>query len=264
MLLLELSRRVGVSPYHFQRTFTKVVGISPKRYVQACRMAALKHNLREGSAVTEAIYDSGFGSSSRVYERVDSDLGMTPSSYRAGAKDVEISFAAVTTPMGLMMLAATDRGLCSVQLGNTREELLLKLRAEYPGAHLQAVSEPFSELLDSAIRALQGYVEQQRQTSDLPLDVKATAFQWKVWRYLQGVPAGEVRTYSEVARAIGQPRAARAVARACANNRLALLIPCHRVIRGDGKLGGYRWGLERKEMLLQAERSSAPVSDRIG
>ncbi len=263
MQLPELSRRVGVSPFHFQRTFTKVVGISPKEFVQACRIEALKGNLRGGSTVTDAIYDSGFTSSSRVYERVDSDLGMTPSSYRTGAKGIEISYATIATPMGQILIAATDRGLCSVQIGDTKEALVAQLRAEYPVATLDAVSEPYSELLRHSINALQEYLAHQTTPANLPIDVKATAFQMKVWKYLQAIPAGEVRTYSEVASAIGQPKAVRAVARACASNQVALVIPCHRVIRADGNAGGYRWSLQRKEKLLRGERSGTPASKSI-
>ena len=274
MLLPELSRQAGISPFYLQRLFTKVVGVSPRRYVQACRIEALKTNLREGSTVTDAIYESGFGSSSRVYERVDSELGMTPSSYRSGGKGLEISYAVIDcslgksglgesrlkeSALGKLMIAATDRGLCSVQLGDSKELLLERLNSEYPKAQLQPLNEPYSELFRYSINALSLYLNKQNLSPQLSIDVRATAFQLKVWTYLQAIPAGEVRTYSEVAEAIGQPNAIRAVARACASNQIALVIPCHRVIRSDGKLGGYRWGLERKKLLLQHEQAFAPV-----
>lgn len=264
MLLPDLSRQAGLSPFHLQRLFTKVVGVSPRKFVQACRIEALKANLRDGSNVTDAIYESGFGSSSRVYERVDTELGMTPTSYRAGGKGMEISYVVVATPVGRMLIAATDRGLCSVQLGETREELVAKLEEEFGAAKREELSEPYSELFQSSIAAMNGFLERQTTLPDLPLDVRATAFQLKVWKYLQAIPAGEVRTYAQVASGIGQPQAVRAVASACARNRVALVIPCHRVIRSDGQLGGYRWGAGRKQMLLDRERAGTVSGKRVG
>lgn len=250
-----LGRRVGLSPAHLQRTFKAAIGVTPRRYVEACRLELLKRGLRTAESVTQAIYDAGFGSSSRVYERVDSRLGMTPSDYRAGGKGVAISHACTETPLGLMAVGATDRGLCFVQFGASREALLSALRQEYPQAALQPVEEPYSGPLQAWIEALRGHLAGTLPRLDLPLAVRASAFQQEVWRYLQSIPYGEVRSYSEVATALGRPRATRAVARACASNRTALVIPCHRVIRADGELGGYRWGLERKRQLLALEKA---------
>ena len=257
----ELGRHVGLSPFHLQRTFKEVVGVTPKQFVEACRMEALKSQLRSGDSVTTAIYEAGFGSASRVYERVDTRLGMTPRQYRAGGDSVSISYVSVSSPLGMMVIGATDRGLCFLQFGDSRELLLNMLRAEYPAASLQETKPPYPEQLDAWIQSLLRYLRREQIRLDLPLDVRATAFQLKVWKYLQSIPYGEVQSYSEVAAAIGNAGAARAVARACAANRVALVIPCHRVIRGSGELGGYRWGLERKRVLIDSERSSksAPV-----
>ena len=259
--LEELSRQVGLSPFHLQRTFKEIVGISPKEYVEACRIEALKGALRSNESVTEAIYEAGFGSSSRVYERVDTRLGMTPSEYRDGGKGVSISYVSVASPLGMMMIGATDRGLCSVQFGESHEELLGMLRAEYPAAKLEQMKSPYPDEFDSWIKSLLRYLRREQIRLDVPVDVQGSAFQMKVWKYLQTIPYGDVQSYSEVAAAVGDPNAVRAVARACARNRVALVIPCHRVIRGNGELAGYRWGLERKRILIDSERAvraSAP------
>lgn len=253
--LEELSGHAGLSPFHLQRTFKAVVGVTPKKFVEACRMEALKSHLRDQDSVTDAIYEAGFGSSSRVYERVDGSLGMTPREYRAGGRGVSISHVATATPLGTMMIGATDRGLCFVEFGESEGELLEQLRKEFPGATLERVTGPPAGQLDLWIKSLQGYLRRERIPVDLPVDVRGTAFQLKVWKYLRSIPAGEVQSYSEVAEAIGAPRGARAVANACARNRLAIVIPCHRVIRGSGELGGYRWGLERKRVLIDSERA---------
>ncbi|HEX4953924.1 MAG TPA: bifunctional DNA-binding transcriptional regulator/O6-methylguanine-DNA methyltransferase Ada [Thermoanaerobaculia bacterium] len=254
LTLEALAERAGMSPSHFQRTFREVVGVTPRQFVEACRLEALKQGLKAGESVTDAIYDAGFGSASRVYERTDTRLGMTPGAYRAGGKGVAISWAATDTPLGRMMIAATDRGLCFVQFGESDQALLERLRAEYPAATLEPSPEPRPAAFEGWMAALRSHLEGLEPLPELPLDVRASAFQLMVWRYLQSIPRGEVRSYSEVAQAIGRPKAARAVARACATNRAALVVPCHRVIRGDGDLGGYRWGLERKQRLLAAER----------
>jgi AraC family transcriptional regulator of adaptative response/methylated-DNA-[protein]-cysteine methyltransferase len=211
--------------------------------------------------VTAAIYEAGFGSGSRVYERVDTRLGMTPVSYREGGKNIAISYLAVNSDLGRMMLAATDRGLCFVQFADTDEELLSMLRAEYPAATIEPARNPYSAQFEKWMLALQEHLKGQEPSLDLPLDLRATAFQMKVWSYLQSLPYGSVQTYSEVAAGIGQPTAVRAVANACANNRVALIIPCHRVIRGNGDLAGYRWGVERKRSLLDRERRTSGKTD---
>jgi AraC family transcriptional regulator, regulatory protein of adaptative response / methylated-DNA-[protein]-cysteine methyltransferase len=252
-----LSAQFGLSPFHFQRSFKVVVGVTPRQYAEGVRMQTLKEKLRDGEPVTDAIYGAGFGTSSRVYGVVDTRLGMTPKQYRSGGRNVEISYAVAETPLGLVMIGATDRGLCSLEFGATEEELLESLEQEYPAASRIAMAKPYSEEFVRWMQALAGYLEGERAPGKMPLALHGTAFQLKVWKYLQTIPAGSVQSYAEVAVGIGQPKAARAVANACAANRIAMVIPCHRVIRGDGSLGGYRWGLERKRALLDAERRAA-------
>jgi AraC family transcriptional regulator of adaptative response/methylated-DNA-[protein]-cysteine methyltransferase len=252
--LQTLSKEAGLSPFYFQRSFKSLVGVTPKQFQEACRLRALKQELRQGDDVLQAIFAAGFGSTSRVYERVDTRLGMTPSEYRAGGAHVEITHATLRTPLGLLAIGATDRGLCFVEFGASEEELIEALRREYPSAKLASVKKPWPESLREWTRALEQYLEGSQPRLDLPLDIRATAFQMRVWRYLQSIPYGETRSYKSVAEGIGQPTAARAVAAACARNRVALVIPCHRVIRGTGELGGYRWGLKRKQELLNQER----------
>lgn len=252
-----LADEAGLSPFHFQRSFKAVMGLTPRQFVEACRLDSLKGNLRDDRhSVTDAIYESGFGSGSRVYERVDTRLGMTPAKYRAGGKGVRISWVSVPSPLGRMMIGATDRGLCFVQFGDTDAELLAMLRSEYPAAaSIEPMARPYPDEFHQWMRALEDHLRGESPRLDLPLDLQATAFQMKVWRYLQQeVAYGSVQSYQEVAEGIGQPKAARAVARACATNRVALVIPCHRVIRGTGELGGYRWGLDRKRVLIDSER----------
>jgi AraC family transcriptional regulator, regulatory protein of adaptative response / methylated-DNA-[protein]-cysteine methyltransferase len=255
--LTDLATRAELSPSHFQRSFKAVVGVTPRQFVEACRLETLKGQLRDGPSVTDAIYEAGFGSSSRVYERVDTRLGMTPAQYRGGGKNIGISWVAVDSALGRMMIGATDRGLCFVQFGERDEDLLEMLRAEYPAARLEPMREPYPEQFQSWMTALRNHLNGQQPRLDLPLDLKATAFQMKVWQYLQSIPYGSVQSYTEVASGVGKPKAARAVARACAANRVALAIPCHRVIRGTGELGGYRWGIARKRVLIDKERNAA-------
>jgi AraC family transcriptional regulator of adaptative response/methylated-DNA-[protein]-cysteine methyltransferase len=254
--LAQLAKRAGISRFHLQRKFKAQVGVTPKQYLEGIRMTTLKEELRHARDVTEAVYEAGFGSASRVYERADTRLGMTPKQYREGGRGVRITWAAVDSPLGLMMIGATDRGICSLQFGDSREELLNGLRKEYPAAALEPMAEPASPEFQSWMAGLMEYLKTGR-SAGAPADVHGTAFQMKVWNYLQGIPRGQVQSYTEVAAGIGEPNAARAVARACATNRVAILIPCHRVIRGDGELGGYRWGMGRKRALLELERRSA-------
>jgi AraC family transcriptional regulator of adaptative response/methylated-DNA-[protein]-cysteine methyltransferase len=225
-------------------------------------MNRLKTGLRAGERVTGAIYDAGFGSASRVYERVDTRLGMTPKQYRTGGAGVAISYASSPTQLGTMMIAATDRGLCSLQFGESETELRARLAKEYPAAKLSPMPPERKGQFADWIRALSQYLAGSTTSLDLPLDVRGTAFQMKVWSYLQRIPYGEVQSYSEVAAGIGRPRAVRAVGSACASNEVALVIPCHRVIRGDGGLGGYRWGLHRKRTLIERERAARRVIPR--
>jgi AraC family transcriptional regulator of adaptative response/methylated-DNA-[protein]-cysteine methyltransferase len=257
LTLEQLSRQSGLSPFHLQRTFKAAVGVTPKQYVEGCRLAALKGKLRSAKSVTEAIYEAGFGSSSRVYERVDTRLGMIPSEYRAGGKGVRISYVSVESPLGRMMVGATDRGLCFIQFAESEKDLLALLRKEYPAAELQPMSQPWPEQFRLWMFSLDRHLNGTEPNPDLPVEVRATAFQLKVWKFLQSIPYGAVYSYSEVAAGIGSPTATRAVASACARNTVAIAIPCHRVIRGDGGLGGYRWGLARKRTLIDRERATA-------
>lgn len=254
LTLETLASRAGMSAFHFQRTFKALVGVTPKQYHDDRRMRELKANLKTSSDVTSAVYDAGYGSSSRVYERAGTRLGMTPKEYRAAGKGVHITYVSFETPLGLLMAGATDRGLCFVQFGESHEHLEAMLRSEYPNATLEAMREPHDPQFSLWVEALRDHLAGTQPHLDLPSDIRATAFQLRVWNYLQSIPYGEVRSYSEVAQGIGQPRAARAVAHACASNVLALVIPCHRVIRGTGELGGYKWGLPRKRTLIDRER----------
>jgi AraC family transcriptional regulator of adaptative response/methylated-DNA-[protein]-cysteine methyltransferase len=253
--LNSLASRVGLSPFHFQRSFKAIAGVSPKQYLEAVRLKKLKSSLKSAKDVTAAVYDAGYGSSSRVYERADTRLGMTPRQYREGGRDVVITHVTVLTPVGWMMIGATDRGLCFIQFGDTEVAMLKALKKEYSAARLEAMARPYPPEFDRWVTALTQYIAGGQPHLDLPLDIRATAFQMKVWNYLQSIPYGTVQSYGEVASAIGDPKAARAVAQACAKNTVAIVIPCHRVVRGSGELGGYRWGLARKRTLIDQERS---------
>jgi AraC family transcriptional regulator, regulatory protein of adaptative response / methylated-DNA-[protein]-cysteine methyltransferase len=261
LTLEDLASHAGLSRFHLQRTFKAVVGLTPKQYLDACRLESLKGALKQSGNVTRAVYEAGFGSASRVYERADSRLGMTPGEYRRGGTKrdapLAVTYATAESPLGLLMLAATDRGLCFVQFGESAEGLLERLRKEYPEARLEPMGKPPSPEFGRWMDALNGYLAKQQPDLNLPVDVRATAFQMRVWNYLRTIPSGETRSYGEVAAAIGQPSATRAVARACAANPAALAIPCHRVIRGSGELGGYRWGAGRKRELLEIEGRTA-------
>jgi AraC family transcriptional regulator of adaptative response/methylated-DNA-[protein]-cysteine methyltransferase len=251
--LARLAHEAGVSAAHLQRTFTRIVGLSPKQYQEQRRVGALKSALRDGRTVSSATYEAGFASGRRVYEAADDALGMTPGAYRRRGVGVTIHYTAVRTSLGLLLVAVTERGICSVALGDDEETLVGSLRAEYPAAELARATDADDRLVDAVV----AHVEGTARTNDLPLDLKATAFQWQVWRALQRIPEGATRSYQEIARELGHPSAARAVARACASNRIAVLIPCHRVVRGDGALGGYRWGVARKAALLARESARA-------
>ena len=252
--LAGLARRAGFSPFHLQRLFKSITGSTPRQYAQACRVRRLKSSLREGTPVTEAIFDAGYGSLSRVYEKTSVQLGMTPLQYRRGGRGLSITYAHWNGPLGPMLLAATGRGLCFLQFGDTPDFQMDALRHEFPVATLHPLPTPAPPQFTAWMEALADHLAGQPPSIELPLHLRATAFQMKVWRYLQTIPRGQTRSYSQVAAAIGQPTAARAVARACATNNVAVVIPCHRVICGNGELGGYRWGLERKESLLRTEK----------
>jgi len=249
--LRRLAAHVGLSPFHLQRTFTKRVGLSPKAYQDAKRMARFTVSLKRGETVTHATYEAGFGSSSRLYARVHEDLGMTPSAFRSGGMGVTLRYTTVPTAVGLMLVAVTERGIAAVSLGETEAALVTSLRSDYPNSVLRRDRKGLAKLIARLLKCLNG----RAAVGDLSLDVKATAFQRKVWQALQQIPRGQTKSYQEVARAIGQPTATRAVARACATNPVAVVIPCHRVVRGTGQLAGYRWGLERKQRLLALERT---------
>lgn len=252
--LARMGEEFGVSPFHLQRTFKRLMGISPRQYAAAARMQKFKTEIREGKSITTALYDAGFGSSSRLYERNRADLGMTPAVYKRGGRGLTINYTIVACGIGRLLVAATAQGICAVRLGDTDERLDADLRAEYPAAEIEGNQ----ATLAPAVQELLNYLEGKQGVIDLPLDIQATAFQAQVWKNLRAIPYGETRSYSELARAIGRPQAVRAVARACASNPVALIVPCHRVICSDNSLGGYRWGIERKKRLLEQERQRKP------
>ncbi|HVI08381.1 MAG TPA: bifunctional DNA-binding transcriptional regulator/O6-methylguanine-DNA methyltransferase Ada [Candidatus Binatia bacterium] len=251
--LARLGKTFHQSPFHLQRRFKAAIGITPREYADACRMKQLKRNLQAGDNVTRAMYDAGYGSSSRLYEKTASQLGMTPDRYRRGAIAATVRYAVSDSPLGRMLVAATERGVCAIQFGRSDSELIEGLKREFPFA----VRKHDAEGLQVWVEALLSKMTGKELNASLPLDIRATAFQRRVWSYLQSIPFGSTQSYSEVAKAIGQPTASRAVARACATNPVAVAIPCHRVVRGDGNISGYRWGVHRKKALLEIERSQA-------
>ena len=252
--LHELAAAVGISASHLQRRFTARFGISPAEYLAQRKLGTLKSALREGSDVSAALYDAGYGSPSRVYEGGAARLGMTPARYRAGGAGEQIRWSLACTALGTALVATTERGVCMVELGDDAAALEAKLRAEFPQAQLERVDAGRDEFLAPRLRAVADTLGGQAQA--VPVDLLGTAFQKKVWDALMKIPAGQTRSYAQVAESIGAPGSARAVARACAGNRVAVVVPCHRVVRGDGSLGGYRWGLPLKEKLLQRERAA--------
>jgi AraC family transcriptional regulator of adaptative response/methylated-DNA-[protein]-cysteine methyltransferase len=249
----ELAVQAGVSRAHLQRTFTKAVGVSPRRYAATLREQRLRTALRSGATVSAATYESGFGSSSRVYESAGSTIGMTPARYRRGASGMTIAYGIVASALGPVLVAATNRGICHVALGDDEAALERDLRASFP----QATLERADDRVESATSALVRYLSAGGPWPRLPLDVRATAFQARVWEALTHIAPGSTTTYGELARALGDPAATRAVARACATNPVALLIPCHRVIAKNGDMRGYRWGIDRKTRLLDIERNAS-------
>ena len=251
--LRNLAERTGVSAAHLQRTFRQAMGITPRQYADALRVARLKFELRKGKDVTTALHEVSYGSTSRLYEKSDAQLGMTPATYRRGGRGMNISYTIAPCSLGRVLVAATERGISAVYLGERDSDLAAALRKEYPRAAIRCGSGEHAKWVRAIVRHLAG----SNPRLDLPTDVVATAFQRRVWEALRSIPLGATRTYSEVARSIGQPSAIRAVARACATNPAAIVVPCHRVVRTDGTLGGYRWGLERKQSLLERERRTA-------
>ena len=255
LTLGRLGSEFGQSPFHLQRTFKSVLGITPKSYADSCRMNQLKSNLRAGHSVTRAMYDAGYSSSSRLYERTASQLGMTPDKYRRGAIAAQIRYTCADSPLGRMLIAATDKGICAIQFADSDEELEQGLKHEFPFAIRRRHDDFMRAWKESLLTKMSG----QKLNATLPLDIQATAFQRRVWSHLQKIPFGETRSYAAVAKAIGQPSASRAVARACATNPVAVAIPCHRVVRTSGDMGGYRWGVDRKKALLEMEQKRTSV-----
>ncbi len=250
--LARLGEEFHQSPFHLQRRFKAVLGITPREYADSCRMRLLKRNLQAGDSVTRAMYDAGYGSSSRLYEKTASQLGMTPDKYRRGAIAAAIRYTCADSPLGRMLIAATERGVCAIQFARSDGELLEGLKREFPFAVRKVDEGGLKSWAGELLKHMRG----KDLDSSLPLDIRATVFQRRVWAYLQSIPFGATRSYSQVAKGIGRPTAVRAVARACATNPVAVAIPCHRVVREDGSMGGYRWGIERKKTLLEMEQRS--------
>lgn len=247
----ELSQAVGASPFHLQRRFKEAFGVSPRDYQAAYRVEAVKSALKDGRRVTDALFDAGYGSVSRFYEKSASRLGMAASEYRAKGKGLAIRYSTFASPLGTILVAATDKGLCSVRIGDSARALEGSLRREFSLASLQKDASSLKDLQEKVLAFLAG----DSSLGRVPLDVRGTVFQQKVWDALRRIPAGETRTYREIARAIGAPDAVRAVGSACGANPVALAVPCHRAVRTDGGLGGYAWGLDRKRQLLQNEKT---------
>ena len=248
--LTGLGETAGFSPFHLQRKFKAILGISPREYAEVCRITRFKKQLKAASSVTEAIYDAGFSSNSRLYEHSSAQLGMKPARYKLGGVGTEIRFTITDSPIGRMLVAKTETGICSIQFADSDGALAESLEAEFPNASITRDD----GLLAPHLTELQAMLEGRKASASVPLDIRATAFQRLVWNYLQTVPYGTTQSYSEVAKAIGKPSAARAVAAACAANRVAIAIPCHRVVQSTGEPGGYRWGKDRKRELLNLER----------
>ncbi len=251
--LARLATEAQLSPAHLQRAFKAVLGVSPKVYQDGARLRLLKEGLKSGKGVLTAIADAGFQSTSRVYGQATRELGMTPTRYRRGGEGETIAHASRPTRLGLLGMAATARGVCFAEFGANEAELLERLRAEFPRAELVRSAQSNSAELDAWIESLEAHIARGAPRPELPLDLRGTAFQIRVWRFLVGIREGTTLSYSGLAAGVGSPNGVRAAASACAANRIAVLVPCHRVLRGDGSLGGYRWGLERKRALLAAE-----------
>jgi AraC family transcriptional regulator of adaptative response/methylated-DNA-[protein]-cysteine methyltransferase len=250
--LKKLTAITGVSANHLQRTFRKAMGVTPRQYADAFRVARLKSNLKKGDDVTTALYEAGYGSSSRLYERSDAQLGMTPAVYGRGGSGMKIFYSIADCSLGRLLVAATRRGISAISLGEDDSKLVMELYKEYPQAEIRRSDSEVAKWVRAIVRHLAG----SQPRLNLPTDVIATAFQRRVWEALRAIPLGTTRTYSEVARSLGQPRAVRAVARACASNPTSIVVPCHRVIRSDGSLAGFRWGLQRKKALIDRETRS--------
>lgn len=248
--LRDLARDAGVSPFHFQRVFKRLVGVSPKQYALSIRSNRFRKTLRRKRSVTEAIYDAGYQSNSRVYERAAHRLGMRPSTYKKGAPGMTIDYAITTCDLGQLLVAATPRGVCSIAFADDDASLRRDLQSEFPKAACNENRPAVQRFVDLVLR----FLDRPTANLRLPLDIQGTAFQQRVWQCLRGITPGESKTYGEIADAMDTPQSVRAVANACAKNRLALAIPCHRVVRSDARASGYRWGIERKRQLLEREQ----------
>jgi AraC family transcriptional regulator, regulatory protein of adaptative response / methylated-DNA-[protein]-cysteine methyltransferase len=247
-----LARKLATTPSALRRAFQQITGLAPRDLADALRLKRFKTLLRAGRNITDALYETGYGSSSRVYERSDAQLGMTPSAYQKGGKGMKLNYTIAKSPLGKVLVAATEKGVSAVYLGGAESALLAELKTEYPRAEIAPAAQSYQRWVSEIV----GQIEGRPSSVELPLDVQGTAFQRRVWQELQRIPRGTTRTYTQVAQSLGRPRAVRAVARACATNPVSIVVPCHRVIRQDGNLAGYRWGLSRKEQLLAAERTS--------
>ncbi len=257
--LAELGTYVEMSPSHLQRVFKQMIGVTPFQYADACRMERFKQRLQQGETIANALYETGYGASSRLYEKAPQQLGMTPVSYQRRGKGETIRYTIVESPLGALLVAATERGLCNVRLGETATVLEQGLKQEFSGALLQ----PADQELRNWTQALVNYLSGICFCPNLPLDVQATAFQLQVWGALRAIPVGTTASYSDIANAIGQPASVRAVARACATNPVALVVPCHRVVQKDGSLSGYRWGVSRKQALLNLETQLSSAEQKM-
>ena len=251
-----IAKELGTSTSRLRRAFAQVTGLSPRDLAEALRVNRFKKLLRQGTKITDALYETGYGSSSRVYERSNAQLGMTPATYQKGGKGMKLGYTIANAKLGKVLVAATERGVSAVYLGDSDAKLLGELREEYPKAEIA----PAKNGLEKWVKEIVSRTEGNPPRQELPLDLLATAFQRRVWQELQRIPLGKTRTYAQVARALGKPSASRAVARACATNPVSVVVPCHRVIRGDGNLAGYRWGIDRKEQLLKTEHAEAAAA----
>jgi AraC family transcriptional regulator, regulatory protein of adaptative response / methylated-DNA-[protein]-cysteine methyltransferase len=247
-----LAEKLNTTTGTLRRAFQQVTGLRPRDLASALRLAKFKKMLRDGKAISEALYETGYGSTSRVYESSNAQLGMTPATYRKGGKDMKIGYVIAKSSLGKILVGATERGISAVYLGDAEAKLVEELRTEYPKAEISAAGDSFERWVKEIVQRVEG----NPPRVELPLDLQATAFQRRVWQELQRIPRGSTRTYTQVAQALGNPKSVRAVARACATNPVSIVVPCHRVIREDGTLAGYRWGLSRKEQLLAQERSA--------
>lgn len=248
--LEDLSAELNLSPYHLQRTFKEIIGVSPKKYAENLRLEKFKSEIKQGSDVVTAMYESGYGSSSRLYENISDKLGMTPKTYQKGGKGMKIDYTITNCELGKMLVARTEKGVCAVTFGDDESYLTEKLQEEYKQAEIKKDETNLKEYVEAILQNLSG----KNKRIVLPIDVQATAFQMQVWEALRKIPYGKTLSYKQVAESLGNPKAVRAVARACATNRVAVVIPCHRVVGSDGSLSGYRWGIERKKKLIETEK----------